>query len=137
MKRKLGTRWNASLPGLRLCLGLALGLLATGWQLEAAGGRITTPREFLGFNLGDDYRLANYRQLTNYWAKLDRESSRLKVVNIGPTAEGRPQLMGIVTSPSNHRWLARYQSISRRLAGGRCQRPRPASSPPREGRGVD
>ena len=35
---------------------------------------------------------------------------------IGKTAEGRPQLMAIVTSPANHRQLARYKEISRRLA---------------------
>ena len=66
------------------------------------------------------------------------------VQEIGKTAEGRPQLMAIVTSPANHRKLARYQDISRRLAlaegltddagarararrqGGRLDRRRPA-----------
>ena len=38
------------------------------------------------------------------------------VQEIGKTAEGRPQLMAIVTSPENHRNLARYKEISRRLA---------------------
>src|SRR3970282_1485676 len=38
------------------------------------------------------------------------------VQEIGKTAEGRPQLMAIITSPQNHRNLARYQEISRRLA---------------------
>jgi hypothetical protein len=35
---------------------------------------------------------------------------------MGKTAEGRTQWMAIVTSPENHRRLARYQEISRRLA---------------------
>ena len=35
---------------------------------------------------------------------------------IGTTAEGRPHLMAIVTSPANHKNLARYRDISRRLA---------------------
>ena len=38
------------------------------------------------------------------------------MVRIGTTAEGRPMLMAIITSPENHRKLARYQEISRRLA---------------------
>ena len=39
------------------------------------------------------------------------------VREIGKTAEGRPHLMAIVTSPENHKHLARYQNISqRRLA---------------------
>jgi Zinc carboxypeptidase len=81
-----------------------------------APARITTPREHLGFNLGDDYCLANYQQLRSYWAKLEKESDRLKIVNFGVTEEGRPQLMGIVTSPANYKNLARYQTIARRLA---------------------
>src|SRR5262249_20964417 len=77
---------------------------------------ITAPKDYLGFNLGDDYCLANYQQLSGYWSKLERESDRLKVVRIGVTEEGRPQLMGIVTSPANHRELTRYQDVARRLA---------------------
>ena len=40
----------------------------------------------------------------------------MKVVEIGKTAEGRPQLMAIITSPENHKKLDRYKEISRRLA---------------------
>jgi hypothetical protein len=81
-----------------------------------AATHITSPKEYFGFNMGDDYCLANYQQLMGYWSKLERESDRLKVVRIGVTEEGRPQLMGIVTSPANHRELARYQEMTRRLA---------------------
>ena len=77
---------------------------------------VTTPKQFFGFNLGDDYCLANYKQLTAYWAKLERESARFKVVNIGKTEEGRDQLMGVVTSPGNHKKLAEYQAIMRKLS---------------------
>ncbi len=77
---------------------------------------ITTPKEYFGFNIGDDYCLANYQQLKGYWEKLESESDRIKLVTIGKTEESRPQLMAIVTSPANHRQLARYQEIGRRLA---------------------
>jgi hypothetical protein len=94
---------------------LALALLAPDVPAQAAA-HITSPKEYFGFNLGDDYCLANYQQLIGYWSKLERESDRLKVVRIGVTEEGRPQLMAVVTSPANHRQLARYQGIARRLA---------------------
>ncbi|WP_245395509.1 M14 family metallopeptidase [Anthocerotibacter panamensis] len=77
---------------------------------------ITPPKAQFGANIGDDYFLANYTQFMQYWAKLDRESDRMKVVEIGKTAEGRPQLMAIVTSPENHKKLDRYKEIARRLA---------------------
>ncbi len=78
--------------------------------------RITTPKEEFGFNFGDDYQLATYSQLAAYWEKLDRESDRMIVQEIGKTSQGRPHLMAIVTSPANHRRLARLKEISRRLA---------------------
>ena len=78
--------------------------------------KITTPKEAFGFNFGDDYLLANYKQIEAYWKKLDSESDRMVLQDIGKTAEGRTQLMAIVTSPENHRKLARYKDISRRLA---------------------
>ena len=34
----------------------------------------TTPKQQFGSNIGDDYFLANYAQLTEYWQKLARES---------------------------------------------------------------
>ena len=47
---------------------------------------------------------------------MDKESDRIQVVEIGKTAEGRPMLMAIVTSPENHKNLARYKDIANRLA---------------------
>jgi hypothetical protein len=78
--------------------------------------KITTPKEALGFNFGDDYQLANYKQIEAYWKTLDKESDRMVLHNMGKTAEGRTQWMAIVTSPENHKKLARYKEISRRLA---------------------
>ena len=81
-----------------------------------AQSAVTTPKAQFGFELGDDYQLANYRQIADYWRKLDAESDRMVVQEIGRTAEGRPHLMAIVTSAANHRNLAKYKDISKRLA---------------------
>jgi hypothetical protein len=51
---------------------------------------ITTPKEQFGFDLGDDYQLANYTRIADYWRKLDAQSDRLVVKEMGKTAEGRP-----------------------------------------------
>ncbi len=77
---------------------------------------ITTPKAALGFDIGDDYQLANYTKLSAYWRTLDRESDRFTVVEYGKTSEGRPMLMSIVTSPANQKNLARYRDISKRLS---------------------
>jgi hypothetical protein len=83
---------------------------------QAARPKVTTPKEAFGFNFGDDYQLANYKQIEAYWKTLDRESDRMALHDMGRTAEGRTQWMPIVTSPQNHRRLERYRDISRRLA---------------------
>ena len=96
----------------RLCIAL----LAV-WGLSAQTVRhITTPKEEFGFNIGDDYRLVNYTQLEAYWKKLASESDRIKLIDIGMTAEGRHQWMAIITSPANLKNVAHYQEISRKLA---------------------
>jgi hypothetical protein len=78
--------------------------------------KITTPKEALGFNLGDDYQVANYTQLDAYWHKLASESDRMKLVDIGPTAENRRQYMAIISAPETIKRLDHYKNISRRLA---------------------
>ena len=51
------------LGGLVVLLVLAVGVL-----LQArTTGKITTPKEQFGHDLGEDYFLANYKQLTEYW----------------------------------------------------------------------
>src|SRR5690606_6500136 len=93
----------------------ALLLLAIPATLPAQQ-RLTSPKEFFGHDIGADYVLPNYTKLHEYFARIARESDRVALDTIGLTAEGRPQIMAIVTSPENHRNLAKYQEISRRLA---------------------
>jgi hypothetical protein len=77
---------------------------------------VTTPRQAFGFNIGDDYVVVNYSQMESYWKRLAAESDRILLTDIGPTAEGRRQLMAIVSSPANLARLDLYKSIARRLA---------------------
>ena len=94
-------------------------VLAIAWVAAApaqTAQHLTTPKEALGFEVGDDYQLANYTQLTAWWKKLAAESDRMKLVEIGKSEEGRPQYMAILTSPENQKKLEHYQEISRKLA---------------------
>ena len=79
------------------------------------GQSVATPREHFGFAIGDDYHLATFTQTEAYFKKLS-VSDRVKLVNMGPTEEGRSQWMLIVTSPENHKKLDRYKEISTKLA---------------------
>jgi hypothetical protein len=78
--------------------------------------KVTTPEQFFGHQVGADYVLFNYTKFSEFVKKLDAESDRMTVQSIGKTAEGRDQLMAIITSPENHKNLQKYKDISRRLA---------------------
>jgi len=113
---------------------LTLALLAAAPSL--ASGQITPPREFLGFDFGADYQLASYQRIAAYWRTLADRSDRMIVREIGTTAEGRPMLMAIISSPENIRDLDRYQEISRRLALAEGLADEEARSLAREGKAV-
>ena len=81
-----------------------------------AQSRVTSPTEQFGHEIGADYVLPDYTQFMAYFQKLASESDRMVLDTIGNTAEGRPQLMAIITSPENQRNLEHYREISRRLA---------------------
>jgi hypothetical protein len=100
-----------------LVAGALLGATAASALGQSTGVTdLTSPRDILGFDIGDDYHLATYTQFVQLWATLAEESPRVVLEEIGKTAEGRPEYMAIVTSPANHANLARYQEIARRLA---------------------
>src|SRR5438309_7723950 len=77
---------------------------------------ITPPREQFGHDIGDDYFLVNYTQYVEYLRRLDKESDRMTVMEIGKTEEGRPELTAIITSPENHKKLAQLKEMNRKLA---------------------
>jgi len=99
-------------------VGAACGLvLALAGPLAApAAAEVSPPRAVFGFDVGDDYSLATYTQLQTYWKLLASQSDRMKLTSIGKTAEGRDQLMAIVSAPENLKNLERYRDISRKLA---------------------
>jgi hypothetical protein len=115
---------------------VAASLLVLTVATTAAAQTVTPPKQHFGFNIGDDYQLATYTQFVEYWRKLDKESERMKVVEIGRTAEDRPQLMAIITSAENHKKLERYKEISRKLATAEGLTDDQARALAKEGKGV-
>ncbi|HSF15767.1 MAG TPA: M14 metallopeptidase family protein [Vicinamibacteria bacterium] len=80
---------------------------------------ITTPEAFFGHQMGADKKLARWDKIVEYFELLARESGRIRVVNLGPTTEGHPYLLVIVTSEENHRNLEAIREMNRRLSDPR------------------
>ncbi len=79
--------------------------------------KVTTPEQFFGHEIGADYVLPELHQVHRVRAASSTaESDRMIVQSIGKTAEGRDQLMAIITAPENFKKLDRYKEISRRLS---------------------
>ena len=94
---------------------LRLTIIALAFSFLNASAQIPTPKEYFGFNIGDDYNLATYTQTEAFIKKL-ATSDRTKLVDIGLTEEGRHQWQLIVSSPENIKKLDRYKEISVKMA---------------------
>jgi len=82
---------------------------------QSTAQTVPSTKEYFGFNIGDDYKLATYTQTEGYFKKL-AASNRVRLVDIGLTEEGRHQYMLIISSPDNLKNLEHYRNISLRLA---------------------
>jgi hypothetical protein len=89
---------------------------------ETSGAGVPSPREVLGFTPGDDRRLADWTQIRDYFARLDRASERVRVQTVGESTLGRPLIAAFISAPENIRELDKYRDIQRRLADPRLVR---------------
>ncbi|MGE3842718.1 MAG: M14 metallopeptidase family protein [Vicinamibacterales bacterium] len=94
------------------------------------------PATSLGWEPCADYKLATYEQLADYFRALDAVTDRMQVSTIGTTAEGRAQLMAVISSDANMAVLPRWKAISQRLARARELTPEAARSLAAQGKAV-
>jgi hypothetical protein len=87
--------------------------------VSAAAQTIPTPSQFLGFEVGADRKLADYRQIRDYFQALDNASPRLELQVLGKTTLGEEMFMALISSEENLRNKARIKEIARKLADPR------------------
>lgn len=89
-------------------------------QRPAASRIITpSPRSVLGFTPGDDRTIADWKQITDYFAGLDKASARVSVQTIGESTLRRPIIAALISAPENILTLNRYKEIQQKLADPR------------------
>lgn len=76
---------------------------------------VTSPKVHFGFNMGDDYMLANYTKMESYFLQVAKESNRVLIQPAGLTEEGRQQYLMVLSSPENLKNIEKYRSISQQL----------------------
>ena len=84
--------------------------------LLSAQNKVTSPEEFFGFKMGTDKKLARWDKIVEYFYLLEKQSDKLKVMNLGPSSEGHPFLALLISSPENLANLERLQYINKRIS---------------------
>ncbi len=77
------------------------------------------PSEHLGRPLGRDFELADWREISTYFERLDRESARVQTTRVGTTTEGRDFLLAVISSEENLARLDEIRALAHELADPR------------------
>ncbi len=104
--------------------------------LPLAAAAQTSPEQFLGHKPGADRKLADYNQIKAYFEKLDSETPRMQVVNIGKSTLGNTIIMGIISSEANMSQLDTYRGITKKLRDARDLTPEDARKLAKQGKSI-
>ena len=92
--------------------------LSSAAQKPAAN--VLTPSQSLGFEVGADRKLADYRQIVSYFKALAAAApDRVELETLGKTTLGEEMIMAVISSPENLHNKAHYQEVARKLADPR------------------
>src|SRR4051794_35504676 len=85
----------------------------------AARAEVPAPSKFLGFEVGVDRKLADYRLIVSYFRAVAAASPRVKIESLGKTTLGEDFVMAVVSSEANMRNLDRIRDVATKLADPR------------------
>lgn len=81
--------------------------------------QIPQPSETFGFEVGADYKLADYDQMLAYYEKLATSTDRVQMIDIGKSVMGRPIKLLFISSEENMKSLDKWRTISEKLSRAR------------------
>ena len=84
---------------------------------------VPTPRSHFGHEIGADRTVLDWDKVVSYFQALAQSSDRIKVEELGKTAEGRPFIAATIADPETLRHLGRYIAIQQQLADPRKTSP--------------
>src|SRR5438132_5019037 len=70
-------------------------------QRRSSNAPIPSPRSILGFNPGDDRTIADWKQISDYFTRLDAASDRIHLQTIGTSTSGRAMFVAFISAPEN------------------------------------
>ena len=78
-----------------------------------------SPNEFLGFAVGADRTLADWGQIVSYFHRLAAASPAVHVDTLGPTTNGQPFIVAVISTPANIARLPEFRAAQAKLADPR------------------
>ena len=100
----------------RAGLGIVL-LLAQACAPGDSG--VPQPADIIGFSPGEDFKLANYAPIVEYFEALAASTDRMVLEQIGESTRGVPLYVAAISTPANLARMDRYKEITRTLAYAR------------------
>jgi len=94
-------------------------LLAQLISVTLVCGQIPSPEKVIGFQMGADYKIADYTQITDYLKLLDEKSERVQMRQIGTSVLGKPLYLLFISSAENLKNLEKWRAISEKLSRAR------------------
>jgi len=76
---------------------------------------VPSPSSILGWEPGADRKLPSWKQVTDYFAAVDKASPRVSVRTLGKTTLGRPFIVAFISDSATLTNLPRYQKIQQQL----------------------
>lgn len=107
------------LRSVLICFVLAFVILRLLPPIADAQEKVTSPFEFFGFQLGSDKEIARWDKIVDYYYLLEKESGKLKVIDMGPSTMGNPFLLVIISSPENLVNLDRLREVNAKISDPR------------------
>ena len=80
---------------------------------------LPSPESHFGHPMGADRELIGWDEVVRYFRRLETESDRIVVDELGKTTEGRPFILATIAAPDTLSDLDRYREIQARLADPR------------------
>ena len=102
------------------CMRAALCFLVV-WAHACAPERssVPTPADIIGFAPGEDFKLADYGPIAEYFLALAASTDRMVLEQIGESTRGEPLYVAAISTPENLARMDRYKEITRTLAYAR------------------
>ena len=80
---------------------------------------ITSPESFFGFRLGSERNIARWDRIVEYFSLLDTQSDSIRLIDLGPSTEGNPFLLAIISAAKNLENLEELRAVNAKLSDPR------------------